>query len=134
MKRIVFNRILVLAMLIYSVFVFLPYFYGSLYSEEELNFLFYMPVNPLFEIPYWFGWIIYALSMFCYLSIYFGYTIVRYLYVAVLFFNVLFSALSGVAAYTGFEISVIVILSTIDGIILSFLFLKNKILVDYLAA
>lgn len=120
------NRILVLAMFMYSVFVFLPYFYGSLYSEEELNFLFYMPVKPLFEIPYWFGWIIYALSMFCYLSIYFGYTIVRYLYVAVLFFNVLFSILSGVAAYTGFEISVIVILSMIDGIVLSFLFLNKQ--------
>jgi len=126
MKRTVFNRILVLAMLIYSVFVFLPYFYGSLYSEEELNFLFYMPVKPLFEIPYWFGWIIYALSMFCYLSIYFGYTIVRYLYVAVLFFNLLFCALSEVVAHTGFEIFAIIIISMIDGVILSFLFLKKQ--------
>lgn len=126
MKRTVFNRILVLAMLIYSVFVFLPYFYGSLYSEEELNFLFYMPVKPLFEIPYWFGWIIYALSMSCYLSIYFGYTIVRYLYVAVLFFNLLFCALSEVVAHTGFEIFAIIIISMIDGVILSFLFLNKQ--------
>jgi hypothetical protein len=123
MKRLNLIKLLsIVSLIAYTILIMLPFQYSSMYSAGVIDFLYYMPEAPIFNVPYWMGWIVFGLFFLCYVMLILGYTVFRYLLIVLVVFDLISGLLSGIRGQTGLESTFLSLLSLLDGALLIILF------------
>jgi hypothetical protein len=104
----------------------LPFQYSSMYSVSVIDFLYHMPEPPIINLPYWMGWIVFGLFSLCYVMLMLGFTVLRYLLIFLVAFDLITGLLSGIRGQTGLETTFLSLLSLLDGALLILLFKDSE--------
>lgn len=125
MKLINIQRVLtVLAFFLSGLFMFYYVYYDLIYSREVLSFLGYGPGGLIIELPSWFPWLLYLGFSISYISIFFNYLKIKYLFLFLVIINLSLVFLAPSAAYTSLDLFMGNVIYMCDGVLLFTLFYK----------
>lgn len=125
MKLINIQRVLtVLAFLLSGLFMFYYVYYDLIYSKEVLSFLGYGPGGLIIELPSWFSWLLYLGFSISYISIFFNFLKIKYLFLFLVIINLSIVFLASSAAYTSLDLFLGNVIYMCDGVLLFTLFYK----------
>jgi hypothetical protein len=121
-QKFVVRTIVVISALLFSAYVFLPFFYMDIYAVGEVEYLYYQPSVVPVVFPFWLGWLMYGLFMVCYLLLYNGFYFVRNIFLLLILVDFSLIFLSGIHGTTGLERLLSSGISILDGLILAVLY------------
>jgi hypothetical protein len=121
-QKFALRTLIILSVLLFSIYVLLPFFYTGIYTVEEIEYLYYQPSVAPVVFPSWLGWLMYGLFMVCYLLLYNGFYFVRNIFLLLILVDFSLIFLSGIHGTTGLERFLSSGISILDGLILATLY------------
>lgn len=121
-RRFVARILIILSALLFSTYVFIPFFYMDFYAVQEVEYLYYQPSVAPVVFPYWLGWLMYGLFMVCYLLLYNGFYSARNVFLILILVDLFLTFMSGIHGATGLERLLSSGISILDGLILAILY------------
>jgi len=117
------GKLIVVSLFLYCIYFYSPYVYERIYDPNVLSLFFSSPVEPTITISEAGARCLLVAHLGGAMLLFFRVLYARYIYFGVVFLDVVLAGLSGVTAYTGFDISILALLNMSDGIILYLSFL-----------
>lgn len=110
--------------LLYVAYFFMPYLYPYIYEENVLNLLFMSPMEPIYATTNETAWVFLGAHLVSFFMVIKSILYAKYVYILVVFLNILISSVSGVVAYTGLDLILLTLINMGDAVVLYIMFFE----------
>jgi hypothetical protein len=92
--------------------------YEKIYEPHVLNLFFTSPIEPIITVSIIGSWILLVAHLMGAVLLFYRVLYAKYVYLGIVFLDVILASLSGITTYSGFDISILALLNMSDGIII----------------